>query len=121
MLRRFLGLLCFFIFYGGSGLHSYLFNFDMNFGNYYQHLLSQFINELVTTNYLEGGAGRTQEQLQPIVDVYFGLSEGNYPHDVIREFHLRKIAQVVICIPFLFLGLWLFKSSYKSKNRLEER
>lgn len=115
MFKRFLGLTCFAFFYGGSGLHQLLFDFYLNFGNYYDHLLSKFINELVST-----GGGRTKEELQPIIEVYFGLSNENYPDDVMREFHGRKIVQIVFSSLFLLGGLWLFKSNNKSKTKPED-
>ena len=120
MLKRFLGLLCLLFFFGGSGLYSYLFNFDMDFVSYYEHLLSKFINELLTSNNLEGGGGRTAEEITPILEVYLGLSDEPYPDDVMRVFHGRKIVQIVFSSLFFFLGLWLFKSSYKSKNKPED-
>ena len=105
-----LGLVCLFIFYSGSGLHSFIFNFDMNFGIYYQHQLSKFINELVST-----GGGRTKEELQPIIDAYFSSSNENYPDDVMMEFYGRKIVQIVFSL--LPLGVWFFIFRYKSKNK----
>jgi len=114
MLKRFLGLLCLIFFYGGSGLHSFLFNFELNFGSYYQHLLSEFVNEVVSS-----GGGRTEEELKLIVEIYLGLSDETYPKDLMREFYGRKIVQVVFSSLVLLIGLWLFKSSYKTKTEVE--
>ena len=76
MLRRGLGLFCFFFFYGGSGLHKLWYHYNFNV------------------------------ELYLLENVYWSSPNP----------YLTEVFQIVFSTLFLFLGIWLFKSSYKKEK-----
>jgi hypothetical protein len=77
MLRRFLGLFCFFFFYSGSGFHSFWYHHNFNVE---QHLIEEI--------------------------------DWSLPNP-----YLAEIFQIGWAFLGLFLGIWLFKSSYRKDRQ----
>ena len=115
MLKILLGLVCFYFFFVGSGLSSVIFEFDMNFGNYYQYKLHRFLAmELGLGPVAQPGpGGRIYGEL--ITIEVFQRIKPFYPHPVMLAFFVFQIAGIVLWT--LPLGVWFVISRYKSKNK----
>ena len=121
LLKRLIGLICFFFFYGGSGLHFLISDFNFGLNAFFKAELASFIIEQTRQGPDENipvlfeAAAKLGIEATDIGSVFEIL-----PDNLVTHFVIREATQVIFSSAFLLIGILLFRSSYKAKSEKSE-